>query len=72
MHIASAMDVPTVVVFGGTDPAKHAPMRPPFKVLYLGPDPFPAKMSLVKAQELMRAVTPEMAYDACVKALHGG
>lgn len=72
MHIASAMDVPTVVVFGGTDPAKHAPMRPPFKVLYLGPDPFPAKLSLVKAQELMRAVTPEMAYDACVKALHGG
>ncbi len=72
MHIASAMDVPTVVVFGGTDPEKHAPMRKPFAVLYAGPDPFPTKMPLAKAQQLLEAITPEQAYDACVKVVHGG
>jgi heptosyltransferase-1 len=71
MHIASAMDVPTVVVFGGTDPAKHAPMRPPFEVLYAGAEPFPAKVSLSQAQQWLEAVTPEQAYDACVRVSLG-
>jgi ADP-heptose:LPS heptosyltransferase len=67
MHIANAMDVPTVVVFGGTDPAKHAPMRPPFEVLFAGAEPFPARVSLAQAQQWLEAVTPDQAYDACVR-----
>ncbi len=71
MHLASAMDVPVAVVFGGTDPAKHSPLRQPFEVLYAGTQPFPAKVALARAEEWMAAVTPEMAYDACVRLAHG-
>lgn len=66
-HIANALDVPTVVVFGGTDPAKHAPMRSPFEVLFAGVEPFPAKVTLPQAQQWLEAVTPEQAYDTCVR-----
>jgi len=71
MHIASAMDAPVVVVFGGTDPAKHNPLRPPFEVLYAGSPQFPAKISLAQAAAWLEAVTPDMAYDACVRLAHG-
>ena len=71
MHIASAMGVPVVAVFGGTEAAKHAPLRQPSVVLYAGPKPFPAKMPLATAEAALRAVTPEMAYDACIGLLAG-
>ncbi|MBI1320732.1 MAG: hypothetical protein GC168_17545 [Candidatus Hydrogenedens sp.] len=70
MHIASAMDVPVVTVFGGTDPAKHAPLRKPYEVLYAGPNPFPKNVSLTEAELYLSAVLPEQAYDACVRILH--
>jgi len=62
MHIAAAMGIPVVAVFGGTDPAKHAPYRRPCTILHID-DP-----SLTPAQRLDR-ITPEMAYDACIKTL---
>lgn len=68
MHIASAMGTPVVVVFGGTDPAKHAPLRQPSEVLYAGPEPFPKDVSLTEAQTYLRGVSPEQAYDACLRA----
>jgi ADP-heptose:LPS heptosyltransferase len=70
MHIASALDVPVAVVFGGTDPAKHAPLRKPNEVLYAGPNPFPKNVTLEEAQLYLSAITPENAYDACVRLLH--
>jgi len=69
MHIASAMDVPVAVVFGGTDPARHAPMRRPFEVLSRIPEPFPKNMPLEEAERYLEAVTPEQAYDACIRLL---
>ncbi len=62
MHIAAAMGTPVVAVFGGTDPAKHAPYKRPCEIL-ANNDP-----SLTPAQRMER-ITPEMAYDACVKML---
>ncbi len=67
MHIASAMGVPVVALFGGTDPAKHAPLREPSKVFYTGPDIFPAKMDLDTAQKLLAEIAPEEVYDSCVR-----
>lgn len=67
MHIASAMGVPVVAVFGGTDPAKHAPLRQPSEVLYAGPETPPRRFSLAAAQAALRAITPETAYEACVR-----
>ena len=66
MHVASAMGTPVVAVFGGTDPAKHHPLRKPSEVLYTPPD---AEGGPCDAQERLEAITPEMAYDACVRVV---
>lgn len=72
MHIASAMNVPVAAVFGGTSPAKHAPLRPPFEMLYAGPDPYPEHgLSLEEARECLKKVSPEQAYAACVRLVRG-
>jgi len=63
MHIASAMGTPVVAVFGGTDPAKHAPMHQPSEVLYVRPEEGGS------AHDRLAAVTPDMAYDACVRVV---
>jgi len=60
MHIASAMGASVVAVFGGTDPARHAPFREPYDALYID-EPG------LTAQQRLERVTPEMAYDACVR-----
>lgn len=70
MHIASAMGAPVVAVFGGTHPSQHAPLRPPCKVLYAGPEIPTRSIDREHAAELFAQVTPEMAYDACVELLH--
>jgi len=62
MHIAATMGTPVVAVFGGTDPRKHAPYRRPCEVLYVDDPQLPAA-------ERLRRVTPEMAYDACVRLI---
>ncbi len=63
MHIAAMMGTPVVAVFGGTDPAKHAPYRTRHVVLFDGEDP---KRS---PAERLRRITPEQAYDACIRLL---
>ncbi|MBI5095711.1 MAG: glycosyltransferase family 9 protein [Candidatus Hydrogenedentes bacterium] len=60
MHIASAMGAAVAAVFGGTDPARHAPYREPYEVLYTS-DPG------LNAKQRLEHITPEMAYDACVR-----
>ena len=70
MHIASAMGTPVVAVFGGTHPMQHAPLRPPSRVLYAGPEIPVRSIDRENADALFRQITPEMAYDACVEMLH--
>ena len=60
MHIAAAMDTPVVAVFGGTDPAKHAPYKRPCEILYCDEPGLSAKQRLAR-------ITPDMAYEACVR-----
>ncbi len=66
MHIASAMGTPVVAIFGGTDPLKHAPYRPPYELLSLNSDPGFARM---RPEERLQRITPAMAYDACVRLI---
>jgi len=63
MHIAAVMGTPVVAIFGGTDPAKHAPYRRPARVLYVEGDMSP--------RERLIRVTPDMVYDACVQLVAG-
>ncbi len=62
MHIAAAMGAPVVAIFGGTDPAKHAPYRKPCEVLY-------AQDPGLSARERLERITPDMAYEACVRLI---
>jgi lipopolysaccharide heptosyltransferase I len=68
MHIAAAMGTPVVAVFGGTDPVQHAPYHSPCEVL--APATCPGKV-LADAQKALRDISPEDAYDACVRLLAG-
>ena len=59
MHIAAAMGTSVVALFGGTNPAQHAPYQKPCKVLY-------CHETGLSPQERLRRITPEMVYEACV------
>ena len=70
MHIASALNVPVAAVYGGTSPIKHSPLRPPYEVLYAGPEPFPERaVSLEDAKTYLANITPEQAYQACIRLI---
>ncbi len=69
MHIASAMDIPVVAVFGGTSPAKHHPYRLPSRVLYKGPESPERNLPPTEGIRYLEEITPEMAYDACIEIL---
>jgi len=70
MHLASALGVPVVAIFGGTSPQQHAPLRRPSRVLFAG-EPLDLKVRPKEAEGLLRAITPEMAYDACIQVTFG-
>ncbi|NLN92318.1 MAG: glycosyltransferase family 9 protein [Candidatus Hydrogenedens sp.] len=65
MHIASAMDVPVVAVFGGTSPKRHHPFREPSQILYAAPEKKTENMTPQAAREYLEKITAEEAYDAC-------
>lgn len=67
MHIAAALGTPVVAVFGGTNPAQHQPVRGPAEVLYQGPEKRGRRVSLEEARRYLEAVTPDMAYEACLR-----
>jgi len=72
MHIASALDVPVVSVFGGTDPEQHATLRQPSKVLHASEFiPDSQILAAMTPSEMLSCITPEMAYDACVSLTLG-
>jgi len=70
MHIAWVMGTPVVAVFGGTDPRKHAPFREPYEVLAVGSETDPATLARLSPTERLRRITPDMAYDACIRVAH--
>ena len=64
MHIASAMGTPVVAVFGGTDPAQHAPYKRKNEILYL-----PPTAQMKDPVQRLAQITPEMAFEACLRML---
>lgn len=70
MHIASALDVPVIAVFGGTKPEQHAPLRQPYRILSAENDLSESDQAkCVSDADKLSAITPDMAYDACVGIL---
>lgn len=71
MHIAAAMGTPVVAVFGGTNPAQHAPYNLPHRALYTGPAKAQAAAGMSAALARLEAVTPDDVYEACISQLFG-
>lgn len=69
MHIASAMGTPVIAVFGGTNPAQHAPYQLPGKLLYAGASSGQNASGLAAAHVRMQAITPDDVYEACISQL---
>ncbi len=69
MHVAAAMGTPVIAIFGGTNPAQHAPYQLPGKVLYAGATRGQNAGGLATAQVRQQAVTPDDVYEACISQL---
>ena len=68
MHIAAAMRTPVAAIFGGSDPGKHAPEGLPCEVLHVPPTRDERDKAAPKsAREYLARITPDMAYEACVR-----
>lgn len=68
MHVACAVSTPVVAIFGGTDPAKHAPWHAQSEVLYLDDaDGHNGRPNKATAASRLERITPDMAYEACVR-----
>lgn len=74
MHLASAMGTPVVVLFGGTDPAKHHPLREPCIVLDGCPCHVVNRKNVDRKNgpAWMRNITPRSVYEATVRLATGG
>ena len=77
LHLAAALQVPTVALFGPTDPKRHAP---PAKRLRILRHPLPCspcyRASCYRVgrghMECLKKLTPEIVYEAVVSAMDQG
>ncbi|MFA7691822.1 MAG: glycosyltransferase family 9 protein [Candidatus Hydrogenedentes bacterium] len=69
MHIAAAMDVPVVAIFGGTSPQKHQPYNKISHILYAGPKELDRNLTERQAKAYLDAITADQVYDACIDLL---
>lgn len=69
MHIAAAMGTPVIGIFGGTNPAQHAPYLLPGKALYAGASSGHNTNGPAAAQARLNAIAPDDVYEACIGQL---
>jgi len=71
MHVAAGLGIPTVTMFGATDPSRTSPSGPRVKVLYQPASCSPClqRECDVLGHPCMANIMPEMVYDACVEVL---
>jgi len=67
MHVAAGLGIPTVCMFGATDPDRTSPSGKRVKVLYQPADCSPClkRECEVEGQPCMKNITPDMVYQAC-------
>ena len=59
------MGTPVIALFGGTDPRRHAPFRPPFRVLRAEAE----RGAPGNAADRLGRITPEKVYDTAIQLL---
>jgi len=71
MHVAAGMGIPTVTMFGATDPARTSPSGKQVKVLYepASCSPCLQRECDVQGHPCMQNMLPEMVRDACLQFL---
>ena len=71
MHVAAGLGIPTVTMFGATDPARTSPSGPKVRLFYVPADCSPClqRECTVPGQPCMANIRPETVRDACLAAL---
>jgi lipopolysaccharide heptosyltransferase II len=71
MHVAAGMEIPTVAMFGATDPARTSPSGPRVRLLYVPADCSPClqRECTVAGQPCMANILPEAVCNACLALL---
>jgi len=71
MHVAAGLGIPTVTMFGATDPERTSPSGPRVKVLYKPASCSPClqRECNVEGHPCMVNMTSDMVYDACLEVL---
>jgi len=71
MHVAAGLGIPTVTMFGATDPERTAPSGPCVELLYHPADCSPClqRECSVAGQPCMANILPESVRDACLSRL---
>ena len=73
LHLASALRVPTVAIFGPTDPAKYGPTAPLNRTIHRRLFCAPCEQALCRfSHECMRFISAEEVFDAAVALLGHG
>ncbi|HXM96868.1 MAG TPA: lipopolysaccharide heptosyltransferase II [Candidatus Dormibacteraeota bacterium] len=71
MHVAAAVGLPVVAIFGPTDPLGTAPVTPKFTIVQEKPHCSPCFLRRCPIDHrCMRAITPNMVYEAVQPWLH--
>ena len=71
MHVAAGLGIPTVTMFGATDPARTSPSGKRVGLLYKPADCSPClkRECEVDGHPCMKNITPEMVYQMCNKLI---
>ena len=71
MHVAAGLGIPTVAMFGATDPARTSPSGAHVRLLYepAACSPCLARECSVTGQPCMANILPEAVYEACLAML---
>ncbi len=70
LHLASALQVPTVAIFGPTDETKYGPMAPRYRIIRRRLFCSPCEQALCRFNhECMRFISPDEVYRAAVDLL---
>lgn len=69
MHVAAAMGTPVIAIFGGTNPAQHAPCSTAGRVAVCRRNERAERGRARGCASALRRIAPDDVYEACISQL---